>query len=105
MEPSRARGGRRPRDGPPQLRDHGPALGRVRGTDRIRYEREAEGRLLPHPEESGMGTGRDLRWGPARADRGPEGPGRRWDGPGPRRPRLRQVADQARPRRRIPADY
>src|SRR5215204_1786569 len=31
VDPPRARGGRRSRHGPPQLRDHGPALGRVRG--------------------------------------------------------------------------
>src|ERR687898_1280266 len=104
VEPPRARGGRRPRDGPPQLRDHGPALGRVRGADRNRDEREAEGCLLAHPGEGGMGTGRDLRRGPGRGDRGPEGSGRRRDGPGPRRPRLRQVADPPGPRRRIPAD-
>src|SRR5215213_8664153 len=104
VEPPRARRGRRPRDGPPQLRDHGPALGRVRGADRNRDEREAEGCLLPHPQEGGMGTGRDLRRGSWRGDRGPEGPGRRWDGPSPRRPRLRQVADPPGPRRRIPAD-
>ena len=51
-------------------------------------------------------------WGPAeifggdlrRGDRGPEGSGRRRDDPGPRRPRLRQVADPPGPRRRIPVD-
>ena len=51
-----------------------------------------------------MGTSRDLRRRPARGDRGPEGSGRRRNGPGPRRPRLRQVADPPGPRRRIPAD-
>src|SRR3954452_8407032 len=91
-------------DGPPQLRDHGPALGRVRGADRNRDEREAEGRLLPHPAEGGMGTSRDLRRGPGLGDRGPEGARRRRNDPGPRRPRLRQVADPPGPHRRIPAD-
>ena len=33
-----------------------------------------------------MGTGRDLRRGPGRGDRGPEGSGRRRNGPGPRGP-------------------
>ena len=50
-------------------------------------------------------------WGPAEifggdlgGDRGPEGSGRRRNRPGPRRPRIRQVADPPGPRRRIPAD-
>src|SRR5829696_4191930 len=105
VEPPRARGGRRPRDGTPQLRDHGAALGRVGGADRNRDEREAEGCLLPHAGEGGMGTGRDLRRGPGRRDRGTEGSGRRRNGPGPRRPRLRQVADPPGPRRRVPVDH
>ena len=65
MEPPRARGGRRSCDGPPQLRDHGPALGRVRGADRNRDEREAEGRLLHTLEKAEWGPveifGGDLR--------------------------------------------
>ena len=55
-------------------------------------------------EKARMGTGRDLRRGPGRGDRGPEGSGRRRNGPGPRRPRLRQIADPPGPRRRIPAN-
>src|SRR3954465_2246432 len=43
----RALGEAGPGKGSPQLRDHGPALGRVRGADRNRDEREAEGCLLP----------------------------------------------------------
>src|SRR5829696_2216058 len=104
VDPPRARGGRRSRDGPPQLRDHGPALGRVRRADRNCDEREAEGCLLPHPEAGRLGTGRDLRRGPWRGDGAPEGSRRRRDDPGPRRPRLRQVAHPPGPRRRIPAD-
>src|SRR4051794_14429672 len=51
-----------------------------------------------------MGTSRDLRRGTGRGDRGPEGAGRRRNDPGPRRPRVRQVADPPWPRRRISAD-
>src|SRR4051812_18401213 len=51
-----------------------------------------------------MGTRRDLRRGPGRGERRPEGSARRRNDPGPRRPRLRQVADPPGPRRRIPAD-
>src|SRR4051794_679885 len=102
-QPPGAPRGRRSRDGPPQLRDHGPALGRVGGADRNGDERQAEGRLLAHPRKGGMGTGRDLRRGPERRHRGPQGPGRRRDGPGPWWSRLRQVADPPRPRRRVPA--
>src|SRR3954471_6024409 len=91
-KPPGAPRGRRPRDGPPQLRDHGPALGRVGGPDRNGDERQAEGRLLTHPRTGGMGTGRDLRRGPEREHRGPEGPRRRRDDPGPWWSRLRQVA-------------
>src|SRR4051812_14340949 len=101
-QPAGAPRGRRPRDGPPQLRDHGPALGRVAGADRDGDERQAEGRLLAHPREGGMGTGRDLR-GPERGHRRPEGARRRRDGPGPWWSGLRQVADAAGPRRRVPA--
>src|SRR5829696_5575263 len=104
VDPPRPRGGRRSRDGPPQLRDHGPALGRVRGADRNRDEREAEGRVLPYPGEGGMGTSRDLRRGSGRGDRGPESSERRRNGPSPWRPRLRQVADPPGPRGRISAD-
>src|ERR671911_1014009 len=71
----------------------GPHWAASEGADRNRDEREAEGCLLPHPGEGGMGTGRDLRWGPGRGDRGPKGSGRPRDGRGPRRPRLCQVAD------------
>ena len=52
------------------------------------------------------------KWGPVeifggnwRGDRGPEGSGRRRNGSGPRRPRLRQVVDPPGPGRRIPADH
>src|SRR6476469_1338199 len=47
-EPPCARRGRRPRDGPPQLRDHGPALGRIRGADRYGDDRDDEGTVLVH---------------------------------------------------------
>src|SRR4051812_41110542 len=102
-KPPGAPGGRRTRDGPPQLRDHGSALGRVGGPDRNGDERQAEGRLLAHPPNDGMGTGRDLRRGPERGHRGPEGPGRRRHDPGPWWSRLRQIADTSGPRRRVPA--
>src|SRR5215218_5236362 len=105
MEPPRPGGRWRSRDGASQLRDHGPALGRVRGADRNRDEREAEGRLLPYLGEGGMGTSRDLQRGPERGDRRLESSGRRRNGPGPRRSRLRPVADPPGPRRRIPADH
>src|SRR4051794_32203473 len=41
----------------------GPHWAASGGADRDRDEREAQGRLLPHAGEGGMGTGRDLRRG------------------------------------------
>src|SRR4051812_9711674 len=102
-EPESAPGGRRARNGPPQLRDHGPTLGRVAGADRNGDERQAEGSLLAHAGKGRMGTRRDLRRRPEREHRRPEGPRRRRDGPGPWWSRLRQVADAPGPRRRVPA--
>jgi hypothetical protein len=60
--------------------------------------------VFSHTGEGGMGTSRDLRRGPARGDREPEGARRRRNDPGPRRPRLRHVADSPGARRRVPAD-
>ena len=48
--------------------------GRVRGTDRDRHERQAEGCPLPHPEQRGLGTRGDPQRGTERGARRPEGP-------------------------------
>ena len=42
----------------------GPHWAASERADRNRDERQAEGGLLPHAEDGGMGTGRDLRRGP-----------------------------------------
>src|SRR4028118_1242404 len=68
VEPPCARRGRRSRDGAPQLRDHGAALGSVRGADRNRDEREAEGRLLA---AAGGGGSCETMGPPGAASEGP----------------------------------
>ena len=64
VEPPRARRGRRPRDGAPQLRDHGAALGRVRGADCNRDEQKPKA-VFSHTLEKAEWTaeifGGDLR--------------------------------------------
>src|SRR4051812_14865497 len=83
----------------------GPHWAASEGPIATAIEREAKGCLLTHSGEGGMGTGRDFRRGSGRSDRRTQGSGRRRDGVGPRRPRLRQVADPPGPYRRVSADH